>query len=67
MSNDRLMTSGSPTLRNPSQCRCGHVADAHEHYRPGSDCGACACRRFATAQPRSAAGLAAVLLAMLFG
>jgi hypothetical protein len=22
-------------------CRCGHVADAHEHFRPGSDCGAC--------------------------
>lgn len=22
-------------------CACGHDADAHEHYRPGSDCGIC--------------------------
>lgn len=22
-------------------CACGHGKDAHEHYRPGSDCGAC--------------------------
>lgn len=29
-------------------CRCGHERDAHEHYRPGTDCGACgtACRAF---------------------
>lgn len=27
-------------------CRCGHDADAHEHYRPGSDCGWCDCPRF---------------------
>jgi len=30
-------------------CRCGHAAEAHEHFRPGSDCGACGaqeCRRF---------------------
>jgi hypothetical protein len=30
-------------------CRCGHAVEAHEHYRPGSDCGACGaqgCRRF---------------------
>ena len=30
-------------------CRCGHDAEAHEHYRPGSDCGACGaaqCGRF---------------------
>lgn len=29
-----------------SVCRCGHRRDAHEHYRPGSDCGLCACTRF---------------------
>lgn len=23
------------------RCRCGHAADAHDHYRPGSDCGIC--------------------------
>lgn len=22
-------------------CVCGHAQMAHEHYRPGSDCGAC--------------------------
>ena len=29
-------------------CRCGHDADAHRHYRPGSDCSLCAgtCPRY---------------------
>jgi hypothetical protein len=22
-------------------CVCGHARDAHEHYRPGRDCGSC--------------------------
>ena len=22
-------------------CMCDHVRDAHEHYRPGTDCGVC--------------------------
>lgn len=22
-------------------CRCGHSRQVHQHYRPGSDCGAC--------------------------
>ena len=22
-------------------CRCGHDREAHQHYRPGSDCGVC--------------------------
>jgi hypothetical protein len=22
-------------------CACGHARAAHEHYRPGTDCGAC--------------------------
>jgi hypothetical protein len=22
-------------------CICGHAREAHEHYRPGRDCGAC--------------------------
>ncbi|WP_344420691.1 hypothetical protein [Pseudonocardia ailaonensis] len=22
-------------------CTCGHAEEAHEHYRAGSDCGAC--------------------------
>jgi hypothetical protein len=53
-------------MGNPSPCRCGHTAEAHEHYRPGRDCGACGCRRFAAADARPAA-VAAVLLAVLFG
>jgi len=48
-------------MGNPSPCRCGHAAEAHEHYRPGRDCGACGCHRFA------AAAAVAVLLAVLFG
>ena len=27
-------------------CRCGHAANAHRHYRPGSDCGLCDCPRW---------------------
>lgn len=26
-------------------CACGHTREAHEHYRPGSDCGLCDCER----------------------
>lgn len=27
-------------------CVCGHAQDAHEHYRPGSDCALCDCPRY---------------------
>ena len=27
-------------------CVCGHVQDAHEHYRPGTDCALCDCPKF---------------------
>lgn len=27
-------------------CVCGHEQDAHEHYRPGTDCALCDCPRF---------------------
>jgi len=27
-------------------CRCGHVADAHEHYRRGTDCAVCECAKY---------------------
>lgn len=27
-------------------CTCGHARQAHEHYRPGSDCAFCDCPRF---------------------
>lgn len=32
-----------------TRCVCGHPGDVHEHYRPGTDCGACGrgmCPRF---------------------
>lgn len=38
-----------PPAPGTTLCRCGHDAQAHEHYRPGSDCGACgaaSCARF---------------------
>jgi hypothetical protein len=34
-----------------SRCRCGHDAAAHEHYRPGSDCGACGAAQCARYRP----------------
>jgi hypothetical protein len=44
------------------RCRCGHGADAHEHYRRGRDCGACRCAGFVAATaallPSSAAATA---------
>jgi hypothetical protein len=33
-------------LRRRLLCRCGHDRDAHRHYRPGSDCALCECRRW---------------------
>ena len=27
-------------------CRCSHAKAAHEHYRKGSDCAQCGCRRY---------------------
>ena len=57
-------------MGNPSHCRCGDAAEAHEHYRPGRDCGACGGHRFASASAtdsRPAAVVFAVVLAVLFG
>lgn len=25
----------------PERCMCGHLREAHEHWRDGSDCGSC--------------------------
>ncbi len=33
-------------MKKTATCRCGHTADAHQHYRAGSDCGLCPCRRW---------------------
>ena len=48
-----------------TQCRCGHVAEAHEHFRPGDDCGSCRCGRFTgvgRGDASPAVGLATILL-----
>ncbi|WP_248705112.1 hypothetical protein [Curtobacterium sp. MWU13-2055] len=29
---------------------CGHAQAAHEHYRPGTDCALCDCRKFRRAR-----------------
>lgn len=52
-------------------CRCGHEKDAHEHYRPGTDCGVCGvtCRAFHARTGRAAgrtAGRRARLTSRLF-
>jgi hypothetical protein len=39
-----------------SGCRCGHDAAAHEHYRPGSDCGACGAPQCARYRPSGRLG-----------
>jgi hypothetical protein len=48
-----------------TQCRCGHVAAAHEHFRAGDDCGNCRCGRFVGVGKSDASpitGLATILL-----
>jgi hypothetical protein len=44
----RLVPAGADaahvTMGTP--CSCGHGKQAHEHYRRGSDCALCPCRRF---------------------
>ena len=46
------------TVVPPPTCHCGHVEAAHEHFRPGADCGACGrerCAEFRLAVPIVAA------------
>lgn len=33
--------------RRALQCWCGHYRDAHSHYRYGTECALCGCRRWA--------------------
>jgi hypothetical protein len=42
------------SLRRSYRCRCGHLKNAHDHYRRGSDCGLCGCPRFRPVINRSA-------------
>jgi hypothetical protein len=52
------VTPPAPPLRRVvvDPCVCGHQKDAHEHYRPGADCGVCgatACAAFRPAESTS--------------
>jgi hypothetical protein len=33
-------------IKHNSACRCGHDRSAHQHYRHGTDCSLCDCKRF---------------------
>ena len=33
-------------LDDTVKCVCGHPREAHEHYRPGTDCALCDCPKF---------------------
>jgi len=35
----------------PKGCTCGHAANAHEHYRRGTDCALCTCPKFRAGPP----------------
>ena len=39
-------TTGTGPVATGLACRCGHAADAHRHFRRGTDCSSCACGRY---------------------
>ncbi|MBF4594166.1 MULTISPECIES: hypothetical protein [Curtobacterium] len=41
-----LLSEQSVFVVDAVTCVCGHVQDAHEHYRPGTDCALCDCQKF---------------------
>jgi hypothetical protein len=47
-------------------CVCGHEAEAHEHYRPGDDCGACGAAVCGHYTPADGSGTKKGLLGRLF-
>ena len=48
---------GAPAEPAAALCRCGHDAGAHEHYRAGSDCGACGAAQCGRFRPAARTGL----------
>ncbi|WP_433503739.1 hypothetical protein ACQP04_29205 [Pseudonocardia halophobica] len=48
-------------------CVCGHEAEAHEHYRPGDDCGACGAAVCGHYTPADGSGKKKGLLGRLVG
>lgn len=55
----REPVTGSPPAQRAAvdPCVCGHSRQAHEHYRPGSDCGACGRRGCGAYRPQNSRGL----------
>ncbi|WP_181778956.1 hypothetical protein [Pseudonocardia pini] len=45
---------GDSEVQTARPCTCGHVGEAHEHYRAGTDCAFCDCRRYRPGPPRQA-------------
>ena len=45
-----------PANRRYRQCVCGHMGITHENFRPGTECGICACRRFTMHEPSAFKG-----------
>ena len=43
----------APVLPVADPGACGHGPDAHEHYRPGTDCGACGIATCAAYRPQN--------------
>ncbi|QCR43823.1 hypothetical protein C1N91_10060 [Curtobacterium sp. SGAir0471] len=41
-----LLPVVASSATDTATCACGHGQEAHEHYRPGSDCALCDCPRF---------------------
>lgn len=56
----RSPTDQASSTGRVQACRCGHGADSHEHFRPGSNCSGCACGRY-----RTTTSLATTLSALL--
>jgi hypothetical protein len=44
-------------------CTCSHARDAHDHYRPGTDCSGCSCRRYLN--PYRVVGIGAAIAVLL--
>jgi hypothetical protein len=53
------VTPPAPPLRPVvvDPCTCGHGKDAHEHYRPGTDCGVCGATTCAAFRPTERSGV----------
>lgn len=44
----------SSKIKANKTCNCGHGGEAHQHYRSGTDCGACGrdvCAKFKAVKP----------------